>query len=114
MNENLQACLDKLTEALEFTGVPILRLRAALDYYKVLEDEDEEDREYVKEVVEITYKTGKRRYADIGCDSNIAALYDVLAVLIRIKPDSSVIQRIVYPGGQRGGDAAMSDEKESP
>ena len=48
-----------------------------------------------KEVAEITYDNVTRRYADIGCDSNLTAVFDVVAVIQQIKPRSSAIERIV-------------------
>ena len=50
--------------------------------------------EYMKEVAEITYDSGHVKYADIGCDSNLTAIYDVIAVIQQIKPRSEVIERI--------------------
>lgn len=52
-------------------------------------------REYVKEVAEITYDNGHCKYADIGCDSNLTAVYDIIAVIQQIRAKSSVIERIV-------------------
>jgi len=48
----------------------------------------------MKEVAEITYDNGTVRYADIGCDSNLTAIYDVIAVIQQIKPKSKAIERI--------------------
>ena len=63
-------------------------IEAVRDWYKV------DGSEYMKGVAEITYENGHRRYADIGCDSNLTALYDILAVIQDIKPSSSKIERI--------------------
>ena len=49
----------------------------------------------MKEVAEITYENGYRHYADIGCDANLTAVYDVIAVIQQIKPRSERIERIV-------------------
>ena len=57
-------------------------------------------REFMKEVAEITFENGHHIYADIGSDSNLAAVYDVLAVILYIKDRSNNIERIVrnvYP-----------------
>lgn len=93
MDKGLQKCLDKLTEALQYSSESnVARIRACYDYFRAGSD----PREYMKEVAEIEYKTGHKIYADIGGDSNLAAIYDIASVLVGKKKQSSVIQRIVY------------------
>ena len=67
----------------------IKRIEAVQNWYKA------GDREYMKEVAEITYDSGHRIYADISCDSNLTAVYDIIAVIQGLKPKSSDIERIV-------------------
>ena len=64
-------------------------IEAVQDWYK------SGDQEYMKEVAEITYDSGHRLYADSGCDSNLTAVYDIIAVIQGLKPKSSNIERIV-------------------
>ena len=69
-------------------GENVVRIEAAKDWYK------DGNREYMKEVAEITYRSGHRKYADIDSDSNLTACYDVLAVIQEIKPQSEKVERI--------------------
>lgn len=90
MDEGLNKCLEYLALAIKETRLPVRSIRPAMDYYKI------GDREYQKEVAEIEFENGTKRYADIGGDSNLAAIYDVVAVLMDKKPRSKVIERIEY------------------
>lgn len=97
MNKDINHTLMALVPILRMNGEKIKRIEAVQDWYKA------SGREYMKEVAEITYDNGCRVYADIGCDSNLTAVYDVLAVIQEIKPKSSAIERIVrdvyaFPG----------------
>ena len=89
MNKDINHTLMALVPILRMNGEKIKRIEAVQDWYKA------SGREYMKEVAEITYDNGHRVYADIGCDSNLTAVYDVVAVIQGIKPKSSAIERIV-------------------
>ena len=88
MNKDINRTLTALVPILRVNGEMVKSIEAVNNWYKVGE------REYLKEVVEITYDNGTRKYADIGCDSNLAAVYDVIAVIQQIKPRSGAIERI--------------------
>ena len=88
MNKDINRTLTALVPILRMNGEMVKSIEAVNDWYKV------GDREYLKEVAEITYDNGARRYADIGCDSNLTAVFDVVAVIQQIKPRSSAIERI--------------------
>ena len=101
MNKDINKTLMALVPILKMNGENVTNIEAVHDWYKV------GDREYMKEVAEITYDNGTVRYADIGCDSNLTAIYDVIAVIQQIKPRSKAIERIergVYslPSAQPG------------
>ena len=88
MNKDINKTLMALVPILKMNGENVTSIEAVHDWYKV------GDREYMKEVAEITYDNGTVRYADIGCDSNLTAIYDVIAVIQQIKPRSKAIERI--------------------
>ena len=88
MNKDINKTLMALVPILKMNGENVTNIEAVHDWYKV------GDREYMKEVAEITYDNGTVRYADIGCDSNLTAVYDVIAVIQQIKPRSKAIERI--------------------
>lgn len=88
MNKDINRTLMALVPILRMNGEMVKSIEAVNDWYKV------GDREYLKEVAEITYVNGTRRYADIGCDSNLTAVFDVVALIQQIKPHSSAIERI--------------------
>lgn len=88
MNKDINRTLTALVPILRMNGEMVKSIEAVNDWYKV------GDREYLKEVAEITYDNGTRRYVDIGCDSNLTAVFDVVAVIQQIKPRSSAIERI--------------------
>lgn len=90
MNKNINFTLAALVPILRMNGEKVKKIEAVLDWFK---DKDG-SREYCKEVAEITYDNGCKRYADIGCDSNLTAVYDVMAVIQQIKPRSTAIERI--------------------
>lgn len=97
MNKDINTTLMALVPILRMNGEKIKRIEAVQDWYKA------SGREYMKEVAEITYDDGYHIYADIGCDSNLTAVYDVIAVIQEIKPRSSAIDRVVrdvygFPG----------------
>lgn len=88
MNKDINKTLMALVPILKMNGENVTNIEAVHDWYKV------GDREYMKEVAEITYDNGTVRYADIGCDSNLTAIHDVIAVIQQIKPRSKAIERI--------------------
>ncbi len=88
MNKDINYTLAMLVPLLQANGEKIEKIEAVENWYTY------GGREYMKEVAEITYESGARKYADIGSDSNLAACYDVLAVILQLKARSSVIERI--------------------
>lgn len=99
MNWDINYTLAAIIPALRMNGEKVESIEAVWDYYKVGGEE------YFKEVAEIMYENGHRKYADIGCDSNLTAVYDVMAVIQDIKPKSSKIERIergVYESAKNG------------
>ena len=88
MNKDINYTLMALVPLLRLIHENIKSIEAVEGWYKV------GDREYKKEVAEITYDDGYMMYVDIGCDSNLTACYDILAVIQCIKPKSARIERI--------------------
>lgn len=88
MNKDINKTLMALVPILRMNNEKVQKIEAVKNWYTL------NDKEYMKEVAEITYDNGHVRYADIGCDSNLAAIYDVIAVIQQIKPESTMIQRI--------------------
>lgn len=88
MNKDINKTLSALVPILRMNGEKVKSIEAVHDWYK------HGDCEYMKEVAEITYDSGYRKYADIGSDSNLTACYDVLAVIQQIKHQSEAIERI--------------------
>ena len=100
MNKDINTTLMALVPILRMNGEKVASIEAVHDWYKA------KGREYMKEVAEITFDNGYRKYADIGDDSNLTACYDVLAVIQDLKPRSVYIERIerdVYPKGEENG-----------
>ena len=93
MNKAINKTLSMLVPVLNQTGERIESIEAVRNWYKA-EDYEGVEREYMKEVAEIVFENGVKRYADIGSDSNLAAIYDITAVLLQIKPQSTAIERI--------------------
>lgn len=89
MNNDINNTLQALVPILQMNGEDVKSIEAVQDWYTI------DGIEYMKEVAEITYASGYRKYADIGCDANLTAVYDVMAVLQEIKPSSKCIGRIV-------------------
>ena len=108
MNKDINGTLAALIPVLQMNGENVVSIEAVHDWYKgQYKDSDGRHREYMKEVAEITYASGHVKYADIGCDSNLTACYDVLAVIQQFKPESAVIERIergVYPSADMRGE----------
>lgn len=93
MNKDINKTLMALVPILRMNGEKVKTIEAVQDWYTNMQSEI--PREYMKEVAEITFDNGHKVYADIGCDSNLTAVYDVIAVIQEIKPKSSCIERIV-------------------
>lgn len=70
MNRDINNTLMALVPILRMNGEKVKSIEAVRDWYKV------GGREYMKEVAEIVYDNGHCQYADIGCDSNLTAIYD--------------------------------------
>ena len=88
MNKDINKTLMALVPILRMNNEKVQKIEAVKNWYTL------NDKEYMKEVAEITYDSGHKIYADIGCDSNLTAIYDVIAVIQQIKPASTCIQRI--------------------
>ena len=94
MNKDINFTLSAFVPLLRMNGEKVVSVEAVEDWYEI------DGREYMKEVAEITYENGYRQYADIGCDANLTAVYDVISVIQQVKPKSEKIERIVrdvYP-----------------
>ena len=89
MNRDINFTLSALVPLLRMNGEKVVSVEAVEDWYEI------DGREYMKEVAEITYENGYRQYADIGCDANLTAVYDVIRVIQQVKPKSARIERIV-------------------
>lgn len=89
MNKDINFTLAALVPVLQMNREKVVSIEAVKDWYT-----GKDGRTYCKEVAEITYENGYRRYADIGSDSNLTACYDVLAVIQEIKRGSEAIERI--------------------
>ena len=107
MNKDINTTLMALIPILRMNGEKVASIEAVHDWYKgTYVEKDGRHRKFMKEVAEITFDNGHRIYADIGSDSNLAACYDVLAVILDLKPRSEYIERIerdVYPKGEENG-----------
>ena len=88
MNKDINKTLMALVPILRMNNENVQKIEAVKNWYTL------NGEEYMKEVAEITYDSGHVKYADIGCDSNLTAIYDVIAVIQQIKPESEVIERI--------------------
>lgn len=94
VNKDINYTLTALVPILQMNREKVVSIEAVEDWYTI------DGREYMKEVAEIEYESGYCQYADIGCDSNLTAICDVIAVINQVKPKSSKIERIVrdvYP-----------------
>lgn len=85
MNKDINYTLNAIVPILRMNGEKVKAIEAVENHYTLV------GRTFVKEVAEITYDSGVKLYADIGDDSNLTALYDVIAVIQEIKPTSTGI-----------------------
>lgn len=88
MNKDINHTLMAIVPILKMNRYKVEKIEAVRDWYRG------EEEEYCKEVAEITFEDGYKIYADIDCDSNLTAVYDIIAVLTDIKPRSRRIERI--------------------
>ena len=88
MNKDINYTLMALVPIFNANKEKIVRIEAVRNWYKY------KGSEYMKEVAEITYENGYRKYADIDGDRNLTAVYDVIAVIQDIKPQSEAIEHI--------------------
>lgn len=94
MDAGITKCLEYFAKALSETRYRVKEIKPCEDFYTI--NEDGEEHTYMKEVAEITFQNGDVIYADIGGDSNSAAIKDVLEVVEGDKRTSSKIERLVY------------------
>ena len=112
MNKDINFTLSAFVPLLRMNGEKVVSVEAVEDWYEI------DGHEYMKEVAEITYENGYRQYADIGCDANLTAVYDVIRVIQQVKPKSEKIERIVrdvypkpdVPDTNVGNKAQLSDK----
>ena len=88
MNKDINKTLMALVPILRMNNEKVQKIEAVKNWYTL------NGEEYMKEVAEITYDNGHVRYADIECDSNLTAIYDVIAVIQQIKSESTAVQKI--------------------
>ena len=94
MNKDINFTLSALIPVLRINGEKVKSIEAVRNWYK------QGDKEYCKEVAEITYENNCVLYADIGGDANLTAIYDIMAVIQEFKSPSIKIERIergIYP-----------------
>ena len=94
LNKDINYTLMAIVPVLQKNDEKVVKIEAVQDWYEV------NGHKFMKEVAEITFENGHHIYADIGSDSNLAAVYDVIAVILYIKDRSEKIERIVrdvYP-----------------
>ena len=88
MNKDINKTLMALVPILRMNNEKVRKIEAVKNWHTF------NGKEYMKEVAEIIYDNGNKIYADIECDSNLTAIYDVIAVIQQIKPRSEAIERI--------------------
>ena len=88
MDKDINKTLGALVPILRMNGEKVKSIEAVEDWYTF------GGRKYMKEVAEIIYDSGVVKYADIGCDAKLTAVYDVIAVIQQIKHESKAIQEI--------------------
>ena len=96
MNKDINKTLQAIVPVLNMNHEKVKTIEAVHNYYQF------NGETYCKEVAEITYEDGYHVYADIGSDSNLAAVYDVIAVIQGLKTISTAIDKIergVYEPG---------------
>lgn len=94
MDAGISDCLSHLASSLRRTRYQVKNIIPCENYYHSI-NEDGEDDIYMKEVAEIILQNDVVIYADIGGDSNYAAIKDVLEVIEGKKKQSSKIESLV-------------------
>ena len=92
MDKHPNTCMYHMASALEYTRenieslTPYINRRIAVD-----------GTEYDDDVIEIKFTSGNTMYVNVNCDSNLAAMYDVLAVLLDYKKpiDPKLIGKLI-------------------
>lgn len=92
MDKHPKTCMKNLQHALEHTHehitslIPYKNIRTAAD-----------GSPYEDDVIEIAYESGSKMYVNVNCDSNLAAIYDVVSVLMDYKKpiDPRCIEKLV-------------------
>lgn len=92
MDKRPRACMNNLQKALEDSHERIVSI---IPYKNIRTAADGE--EYENDVVEITRRNGSKLYVNVNCDSNLAAIYDVVSVLLDYKTplDARCIEKLV-------------------
>lgn len=77
MDPNVKTCMNKFTEALKYS-------RASVSEVKPFKNRRTAPNgtKYDDDVIEVTFTSGSKIYVNVNCDSNLAAMYDVTAVLL--------------------------------
>lgn len=90
MDKDINYSLHDLRKIMRGNGIKVKSIEAVRDAYD--------------ELAEIVYENGSRDYANISCDSNLAAVYDVLAVVLEIKREVTPVGTIIRNGYERPED----------
>ena len=96
MDRGITECMFYLGKVFSKTRYDIQSIKPCNDFYKGTDSDTGEPVEWMKEVAEITLKNGDVIYADIGGDSNSAAIKDVMMVIEGEKKPSTKVERLVY------------------
>lgn len=89
MDKGINKTLMALVPILQSNGENIVKIEAVNNWFVGVDN-----KEHKVEVAEITYADEYRKYADINHDSNLAAISDVLGVVLYEKPAFDYIGKI--------------------
>lgn len=92
MDTGANRCMNDLASALENTHEKIESLTPYYNRRTAVDGSTYDD-----DVIEIKYTNGKTMYVNVNCDSNLAAIYDVISVLMDYKQpiDPKLIETLV-------------------
>lgn len=92
MDAKAKTCMNKFAEALVYTREPIRTVKPFKNRKTALDGTKYDD-----DVIEVTFTSGSKIYINVNCDSNLAAMYDVIAVLLDNKKalDPSTIEELI-------------------